>query len=355
MRLKNTISQIDLYIKLQSCRSCVLLAGVFLVRRNSEFRYPAALGVGRFAKIGIPAPQVMAPFVGSVDIVFGALILTELLTRLASFPLLITIERRTPHHQSPVSSQTRVFWAALQRSRGGHQHAWLGLIFLLIVGAGSISLDARLSRRAATRVLSDFRLCRRKFLHGNFFYRAAHPNPLRCCFASFFLLLVFGMFVRLCRSSLTSQPSQLNAKRTIAAALRSGADRDRGLGRGIVRCIRSLSVVSRYSRRRSQTWRIIRQALLKSSPTDAGLAFGWALERKSTLPGSPGHRHHHGSLGPYSAYGQSIRQHRDAEAVHGLRRCCAFDGNDCGLFGAMSNKHAPVRGGAIDQFLQESR
>ena len=69
----------------------VLVGWVFLSEGIQKFLYPAALGVGRFAKIGIPAPQVMAPFVGGVEIVFGALILLGLFTRLATIPLLITI------------------------------------------------------------------------------------------------------------------------------------------------------------------------------------------------------------------------------------------------------------------------
>ena len=40
-----------------------------------------ALGVGRFAKIGIPEPATDAPFVGVVEIVFGAFILLGFLDR----------------------------------------------------------------------------------------------------------------------------------------------------------------------------------------------------------------------------------------------------------------------------------
>jgi len=47
--------------------------------------------VGRFVKIGIPWPQVMAPFVGVVEIVCGTLLLVGFLTRLATVPLLIDI------------------------------------------------------------------------------------------------------------------------------------------------------------------------------------------------------------------------------------------------------------------------
>src|SRR5579864_663718 len=69
----------------------ILVGWVFLSEGIQKFLFPAALGVGRFAKIGIPSPQIMAPFVGVVEIVCGALILIGLVTRLATIPLLIDI------------------------------------------------------------------------------------------------------------------------------------------------------------------------------------------------------------------------------------------------------------------------
>src|SRR5438445_12922980 len=69
----------------------ILVGWVFLSEGVQKFLFPDALGVGRFIKIGIPWPQVMAPFVGVVEIVCGALLLIGLLTRLAAIPLLIDI------------------------------------------------------------------------------------------------------------------------------------------------------------------------------------------------------------------------------------------------------------------------
>ena len=69
----------------------VLVGGVFLSEGIQKFLYPAALGVGRFAKIGIPWPEVMGPFVGAVEIVAGSLVLLGLLTRLAGLILLLNI------------------------------------------------------------------------------------------------------------------------------------------------------------------------------------------------------------------------------------------------------------------------
>ena len=44
----------------------ILVGWVFLSEGIQKFLFPDALGAGRFVKIGIPWPQVMAPFVGVV-------------------------------------------------------------------------------------------------------------------------------------------------------------------------------------------------------------------------------------------------------------------------------------------------
>ena len=44
----------------------ILVGWVFLSEGIQKFLFPDSLGIGRFAKIGIPWPQVMAPFVGVV-------------------------------------------------------------------------------------------------------------------------------------------------------------------------------------------------------------------------------------------------------------------------------------------------
>ena len=69
----------------------LMVGTVFFLEGIQKFLYPETLGAGRFAKIGIPAPWVLGPFVGAVEIICGALLLGGLLTRLASIPLLINI------------------------------------------------------------------------------------------------------------------------------------------------------------------------------------------------------------------------------------------------------------------------
>src|ERR671930_502122 len=67
----------------------LVVGGVFLSEGIQKFLYPEALGVGRFTKIGIPAPEVMAPFGGVCEIVCGVLFLLGLLTRFAAVTMII--------------------------------------------------------------------------------------------------------------------------------------------------------------------------------------------------------------------------------------------------------------------------
>ena len=119
----------------------VLAGWVFLSEGIQKFLFPDALGPGRFAKIGIPWPQVMAPFVGVVEIVCGLLLLIGLLTRLAAVPLLINICVAL-YSTKIVTFSKNGFWGTLHEARTDVSML-LGLIFLLIAGGGAWSLDAR--------------------------------------------------------------------------------------------------------------------------------------------------------------------------------------------------------------------
>ena len=50
----------------------LIVGGVFLSEGIQKFLFPDALGVGRFTKIGIPSPEIMAPFVGVCEVSFAA-------------------------------------------------------------------------------------------------------------------------------------------------------------------------------------------------------------------------------------------------------------------------------------------
>jgi putative oxidoreductase len=123
----------------------LMVGWVFLSEGIQKFLFPEALGVGRFMKIGIPSPHFFAPFVGDVEIICGALLMLGLLTRLAAIPLLIDITVAILTTKIPMLAKSG-FWAAMHEARTDYC-MWLGSLFILLVGAGSISLDARLSRR----------------------------------------------------------------------------------------------------------------------------------------------------------------------------------------------------------------
>lgn len=121
----------------------LMVGWVFLSEGIQKFLFPAALGEGRFAKIGIPAPQFFGPFVGVVEIVCGTLLILGLLTRLASIPLLIDILVAIATTKIPMLSKAGS-WATMHEARTDYCML-LGLIFLLIAGSGTLSLDARRS------------------------------------------------------------------------------------------------------------------------------------------------------------------------------------------------------------------
>jgi uncharacterized membrane protein YphA (DoxX/SURF4 family) len=121
----------------------LLVGAVFLSEGVQKFLFPDDLGVGRFTRIGIPAPGVMAPFVGVVEIVCGALLLVGLATRLAAVPLVIDMVVAILTTKVPILL-SEGFWAMAHEARTDWSML-LGSLFLLAVGAGPWSLDGRLA------------------------------------------------------------------------------------------------------------------------------------------------------------------------------------------------------------------
>jgi uncharacterized membrane protein YphA (DoxX/SURF4 family) len=131
----------------------VIVGWVFLSEGILKFLLPDALGAGRFAQIGIPAPAIMGPFVGVVEIGCGALLMLGLLTRPAAIPLFINISVAIISTKVPILlghaywmfSLPKLprygFWSMMHEARTDLS-MWMGLLFLLFVGAGSISFDA---------------------------------------------------------------------------------------------------------------------------------------------------------------------------------------------------------------------
>jgi putative oxidoreductase len=120
----------------------LLVGAVFVSEGIQKFLFPDALGVGRFIKIGIPAPAVMAPFVGVVEIACGLLLILGVLTRVAAIPLLIDMLVAIVTTKVPIFVKSG-FWAMAHEARTDYAMI-LGSFFLLLVGAGPFSIDARL-------------------------------------------------------------------------------------------------------------------------------------------------------------------------------------------------------------------
>ncbi|ASS50959.1 MAG: DoxX family protein [Candidatus Fluviicola riflensis] len=120
----------------------LMVGAVFLSEGIQKFLFPDLLGAGRFAKIGLPSPEFLGSFVGSFEIVCGALVLLGLLTRFASFPLIIIILVAIATTKTEVLAD-KGFWEMLHVCRTDWA-MFLGSIFLLIKGGGSLSVDKKI-------------------------------------------------------------------------------------------------------------------------------------------------------------------------------------------------------------------
>jgi putative oxidoreductase len=135
-----------------------LLVGliVFFPEGIQKLLFPEILGAGRFANIGIPHAALMGPLVGYFEIVCGALIIVGLLTRLAAIPLIVIIVVAIVSTKLPIllghdwwifhlpKLPRYGFWSMLHEARTDFDML-LGLLYLLIVGGGAWSIDARLA------------------------------------------------------------------------------------------------------------------------------------------------------------------------------------------------------------------
>jgi putative oxidoreductase len=117
---------------------------VFLSEGIQKFMFPQTLGIGRFETIGFPHPQFFALLAGSFEIFCGLFVICGLYTRLAAIPLLIVILTAIFTTKVPFFIH-KGFWATMHESRVDFCML-MGLIFLLIVGGGKLSLDTKLKK-----------------------------------------------------------------------------------------------------------------------------------------------------------------------------------------------------------------
>lgn len=136
----------------------ILVGAVFLSEGLQKFLFASELGAGRFARIGIPAPEVLGPFVGTVETLAGALVLLGLFTRPAALVLLINISVALIATKLPMLlghgfwlfSLPKLarygFWSMAHEARTDFC-MWLGCLFLVTAGAGPLSGDAKWFRQ----------------------------------------------------------------------------------------------------------------------------------------------------------------------------------------------------------------
>ena len=121
---------------------------IFLTQGILKFIDPH-MGVVRFARIGFPHPYFTAHFVGTFEIVCGLLVLLGLWTRAAATPLLIVISTAIATTKIPeLFRASQGFWYMVSDARTDFA-MFCSLVFLILVGGGTWSLDARHSSRTS--------------------------------------------------------------------------------------------------------------------------------------------------------------------------------------------------------------
>jgi uncharacterized membrane protein YphA (DoxX/SURF4 family) len=114
-------------------------------------------GVGRFTKLGFPAPHFTATADGWFEIIGGLLLVSGLLTRLVAVPFVIEMIvamastkipmflGTSPLPLPPVPPQIG-FWAVLHEIRSEYAQL-MTCAYLVVVGPGRWSIDAILARK----------------------------------------------------------------------------------------------------------------------------------------------------------------------------------------------------------------
>jgi putative oxidoreductase len=121
----------------------IVVGLVFIAEGIQKFLFPAELGVGRFVKIGIPMPEIMAPFVGGLETLGGALLVVGLFSRLIAVPLLISMCVAITSTKLVALGKVG-FWKTAHEARTDALMI-AGLVLILALGPGRASIDARVA------------------------------------------------------------------------------------------------------------------------------------------------------------------------------------------------------------------
>jgi uncharacterized membrane protein YphA (DoxX/SURF4 family) len=127
---------------------------VFLNEGTLKFLDPAGYAAGRFATIGIPAPEFFGPLVAIVETLGGILLILGWATRPAALVLLVNITVAIFTTKIPILLGHGFLGFTLTKLGRygvlGMMHAartdfamWFGLLFLIIAGPGRWALDFR--------------------------------------------------------------------------------------------------------------------------------------------------------------------------------------------------------------------
>ncbi|HEX5043796.1 MAG TPA: DoxX family protein [Candidatus Polarisedimenticolaceae bacterium] len=122
-----------------------IVGAVFLLEGTLKFLDPPGLGVGRFVKIGIPFPGFFAPFDATFEIVCGLCLIAGLLTRLSAIPMIVNMVVAIGSTKVPLLLHEG-FLKAAHEARLDSTMLFASL-FLLMAGAGPLSLDSLLVAR----------------------------------------------------------------------------------------------------------------------------------------------------------------------------------------------------------------
>ena len=112
---------------------------IFLSEGIQKFLYPEILGEGRFEKLGIAHPLFWSVFTGCFEIICSLMIVAGFFIRVAVIPLLIVMVVAFITTKWPTLIE-KGFWPMAHDGRTDFAMTML-LIFLLIYGSGSRSLD----------------------------------------------------------------------------------------------------------------------------------------------------------------------------------------------------------------------
>jgi uncharacterized membrane protein YphA (DoxX/SURF4 family) len=130
----------------------LMAGGVFFWEGLLKFVY-ANQGVGRFTKLGFPAPGATATFVGGLEIVGGLLLMVGFATRFVTLAFIgemlvamlstkIALYLGTSPLPLPPSPPKMGMWAVLHEIRSEYAQL-MTCAYLLVAGPGPSSLDAR--------------------------------------------------------------------------------------------------------------------------------------------------------------------------------------------------------------------